>query len=48
MGNDDDNDMENTCGPEISGVRLPSLGLEDIITVLLQGGSGLKPALSGR
>jgi len=46
-GDEDENDMENTSGYEISGVRLARLGLEDHVSVLLAAGSGLIPAISG-
>jgi hypothetical protein len=35
MGNEDENDMENTSGYEISEVRHTSLGLEDPVPVIL-------------
>jgi len=47
MGDEDGNDMEDTSGYEKSEVRLARLGLEDRVTVLLPGGSGLVPAVSG-
>jgi len=34
MGDEDEHDMEDTSGYEISGVRLASLGLEDLVSVL--------------
>jgi hypothetical protein len=33
MGDEDDNNMEDTSGYEKSGVRLACLGLEDLIVV---------------
>jgi len=47
MGDEDENDMENTSGYEKSGVRLTCLGLEDPVSVILLAGSGLVPAVSG-
>jgi len=47
MGDEDENDMEDTSGYEKSGVRLAWLGLEDLVPVLLPPGSGLVPAVSG-
>ena len=47
MGDEDEHDMEDTSGYEISGVRLASLGLEDLVSVLLPTGLGLVPAVSG-
>ena len=47
MGNEDENDMEDTSHYEKSGVRLAWLGLEDLVLVLLPAGSGLVTAVSG-
>jgi len=47
MGEEDENDMEDTSGYEQSGVLLAWLGLEDLISVWLPTGSGLVPAVSG-
>jgi len=47
MGGEDENDMEDTSGYEKSGVRLAWLGWEDLVSVLLDSGSGLVPAVSG-
>jgi len=47
MGDEDENDMEDTSGYEKSGVRLAWLGSEDLISVIVPGGSGLVPAISG-
>jgi len=47
MGDENENDMEDTSGPEKSGVRLPWLGLEDLVLVLLATRSGLVPAVLG-
>jgi len=47
MGDEDENDMENTSGYEKSGVRLARLSLEDPVSVILPSGSGLVPAVSG-
>jgi len=47
MGDEDENDVEDTSGPEKSGVRLAWLGVEDLVLVLLTAGSGLVPAVSG-
>jgi len=46
MGDEDDNDIEDTSGYEKSGVRLAWLGLEDLVSVLLPAWSGLVPAVS--
>jgi len=46
MGDEDENDMENTSEYEKSGVRLAWLGWEDVIWVLVRAGSGLVPAVS--
>jgi len=47
MGDEDENDMEDTSGHEKSGVRLAWLGLEELVSVLLPAWSGLVPAVSG-
>jgi len=47
MGDEDENDMENTSGPGKSGVQLARLGLEDLILVILQPGSRVVPAIFG-
>jgi len=47
MGDEDENDMEDTSGYEKSGVRPASLGWEDHESVLLHAGSGLVPSVSG-
>jgi len=47
MGDEDENDMEDTSGYEKSGVRLAWLGIEDLVSVWLPAGSGLVPAVSG-
>jgi len=46
MGDADENNMEDMSSYEKSGVQLASLGLEDLISVLLPAGSGLVPAVS--
>jgi len=47
MGDEIENDMEDTSGYEKSGVRLASLGWEDLVSVLVRARSGLVPAVSG-
>jgi len=47
MGDEDENDMEDTSGYEKSGVRLGWLGWEDLVSVLLHAGSGLVPGVLG-
>jgi len=47
MGDEDENNVEDTSGYEKSGVRLASLSWEDLVLVLLHAGSGLVPAVSG-
>jgi len=47
MGDEDENNMEDTSSYEKSGVRLAWLGLEDLVSVLLPAGSGLVPDISG-
>jgi len=46
MGDEDENGMEDTSGYEKSGVRLASLGWEELVLVLVRAGSGLVPAIS--
>jgi hypothetical protein len=43
MEDEDEITMEDTSSHEKSGVQLASLGLEDLISVLLPSGSGLVP-----
>jgi len=47
MGDEDENDVEDTSGYDKSGVQLAWLGLEDLVSVLLPAGSGLVSAVSG-
>jgi len=47
MGDEDGNNVEDTSGYERSGVRLACLCWEDLVSVSLQAGSGLIPAVSG-
>jgi len=47
MGDEDENDMEDTSGYEKSGVKLAWLGWEDLVSVLVRAGLGLVPAVSG-
>ena len=47
MGEEDENDMEDTSGYEKSRLRLAWLGSEDLVLVLLPSGSELVPAISG-
>jgi len=47
MGDEDENDMEPTSGPEKSGVQLAWLSLEDLVTVILPAGLGIVAAVSG-
>ena len=47
MGDEDENYLEDTSGYERSGVWLPWLGWEDLVSVLLHAGSGLLPAILG-
>jgi len=47
MGDEDENDMEDTSDYEKSGEWLAWLGLEDLVAVLLDSGSGLVPAVAG-
>jgi hypothetical protein len=46
MGDEDENDMEDTSGYGKSGVRLASFGLRDLILVFLTAGSEVIPAVS--
>jgi len=47
MGDEDENDIEDTSGYEKSVVRLARLCSEDLVWVLSPAGSGLVPAVSG-
>ena len=47
MGDEDENDMDDTSGPEKSGVQLARLGLEHLVLVLLPPRLGLVPTMSG-
>jgi len=47
MGDEDENNVEDTSRYEKSGVRLAWLGWEDLVSVELDSGSGLVPAVSG-
>jgi len=47
MGDEDENDMEDTSGYEKSGVRLAWLGWDDLVSVLVRAGSGVVPAVLG-
>jgi len=47
MGDEDENNMEDTSGYEKSEGQLGWLGVEDLVSVLLPAGSGLVPAVSG-
>jgi len=47
MGDEDENNMEDTSRPENSGVQRAWFGFEDPVLVLLRAGSGLVPAVSG-
>jgi len=47
MGNEYDNDMEDTSGTEKSGVRSARLGLHDLVLVFLPAGLGLAAAVLG-
>jgi len=46
MGDEDENDVEDTSGYEESEVQLPGLGSEHLVSVLLHARSGLIPAVS--
>jgi len=47
MGDEDENDMEDTSSYERSAERLASLGIEDLLSVLSPARSGLECAVSG-
>ena len=47
MGDEDENDMEDTSSYGKAGVRLAWWGLEDLVSVLLPAGLGLVSAVSG-
>ena len=47
MEDEDENDVEDISGFEISGVRPAWFGWEDLVLVLLHDGLGLVPAVSG-
>jgi len=47
MGDEVENDMEDTSGYEKSGEWLAWSGLEDLVSVFLPARSGLIPAVSG-
>jgi len=47
IGDEDENKVEDMTRYEKSGVRLPWLGWEDLVSVSLQAGLGLIPAISG-
>jgi len=47
MGDDDWNNMEDTSGCEMSGVRPTRLGLRDLAWVFIPAGLGVVPAVSG-
>jgi hypothetical protein len=47
MGDEDENNMEDTSGYEKSVVRIDRWGLDDFVLGLLPTGSGLVPAVSG-
>jgi hypothetical protein len=47
IGDEDGNDMEDTSGYEKAGVRLSSLGLEDLGSPFQLAGLGVVPAVSG-
>jgi len=47
MGDQDENDVEDTSKYQKSGVRLAGLGWKDLGSVSLHAGSGLVPAVSG-
>jgi len=47
MGDEDENNVEDTSGHEESGVQLASLGWEELVSVYLGAGSGFVPAVSG-
>jgi len=45
MGDEDENDVEDTSGYEKSGVQPAWLGWEDLVAVQLNTGLGLVPAI---
>jgi hypothetical protein len=47
MGDEDENDIENTSGYEKAAVQLASLGLEYRVSGILCTRSGLVPAVTG-
>jgi len=47
MGDEDENDVEDTSGYDKSGVQLAWSGWEDLVSVLLHATLGLIPAVSG-
>jgi hypothetical protein len=47
MGDENENNVEDTSGYELSGVWLAGLGWEGLISVLLHARSGLIPAILG-
>jgi len=47
MGDEDENDIEDTSGYEKSGVQLAWLGREDLVLVLVCAWSGLVAPVSG-
>jgi len=47
MGDEDENNEEDTSAYDKSGVRHAWLGREDLVLVKLHAGSGLIPAVSG-
>jgi len=47
MGDEDENDVENTSRYEKSGVQLDLLGWEDLVLKFCHAGLGLVPAVSG-
>jgi hypothetical protein len=47
MGDEDENDIEDTSSYEESGIQLAWLCLEDLVSVILPAESGLVPAISG-
>jgi len=47
MGDEDENDVEDTSGYEKSVIQLACLGCEQLRSVWLHARSGLVPAVSG-
>jgi hypothetical protein len=45
-GDEDENDVQDTSGYEISGVHLARLGWDDLVSVGSQTGLGLVPAIA--